>query len=104
MFGLEAGQETSARELGRAVDAGNVKPELGGSPRVVIKQPKVDPEAFPSEGADRVRRSSSVVTILRSCGSAIDGSTFSRSSMALEEALVKSFAFRGKRTAHWSAE
>ena len=37
MFSLEAGQETSARELGRAVDAGNVKPELGGGPRVVIK-------------------------------------------------------------------
>ena len=46
MFSLEADQETSARELGRAVDAGNVEPELGGGPRVVIKQPKVDPEAF----------------------------------------------------------
>ena len=39
-----------ARELGRAVDAGNVEPELGGGPRVVIKQPKVDPEAFPVGG------------------------------------------------------
>ena len=46
MFSSKAGQETGALKLGCAVDAGAVKPELGRGPRVVIKQPKVDPEAF----------------------------------------------------------